>query len=105
MSMEGRVLDCSGRGHTKVAVSHKFGNKLPDSIKYGIFVLRSCERNKFSKSIRYFGIQRMQSYMPFENFNWKQLCFILDERACTNSSIRMKSIRFERYEIFDVGSF
>ena len=35
--MEGRGLDFSGTGRTKLAVSCKFGNKLPNSIKYGFF--------------------------------------------------------------------
>ena len=33
VSMEGRGLDSSGTGHTKVTVSCKFGNELLDSIK------------------------------------------------------------------------
>lgn len=72
VSMEERGLDSAGTGHTKLAVSCKFGNKLPDYIKYGIFFLYSCLSNKFSKRIRYFSIQRMQSYMPFENFKLKK---------------------------------
>jgi len=43
--------------------------------------------------------------MPFENFKWKKLCAILHEPTSTNSNISLKSIRSERYDIFDDGGF